>query len=202
MYRIYLTPEDASVQRRRKKFGGNKGTRFVDGWVEFEDKKIARSVARSLNNCPMGGKKRNYYADDIWNIKFLKGFKWQHLTERLSTLFSLALQNYLGCFMNVFFFAVRWFIFQSSPCPHSPPLADFEKQVREQKIRAEMTEAKRESKFYMDKVGQSKAIKSMANRKRKKGQDTENDDNIRHFKQRKAIEKEELAGGKSGPKAP
>lgn len=32
-----------------------------------------------------GGKKRNFYHDDMWNIKYLKGFKWRHLTEKLGT---------------------------------------------------------------------------------------------------------------------
>jgi ESF2/ABP1 family protein len=30
-----------------------------------------------------GGKKRNFYHDDMWNIKYLKGFQWRHLTEKL-----------------------------------------------------------------------------------------------------------------------
>jgi hypothetical protein len=31
---------DASIARKRKKSGGNTGKRFVDGWVEFGDKKV------------------------------------------------------------------------------------------------------------------------------------------------------------------
>jgi ESF2/ABP1 family protein len=45
------------------------------GWVEFADKKIARQVAESLNNTAIGGKKGDYYHDDIWNLKYLKKFK-------------------------------------------------------------------------------------------------------------------------------
>lgn len=45
---------DASVARKRKKSGGNTGKRFIDGWVEFADKKVAKSVARSLNNTQIG----------------------------------------------------------------------------------------------------------------------------------------------------
>lgn len=82
--RIYLTPEDASAARKRKKFGGNTGKKFVDGWVEFANKKIAKRVALSLNNTNIGGKKGNYYRDDIWNMKYLKGFKWSMLTEKVS----------------------------------------------------------------------------------------------------------------------
>ncbi|CAG8507209.1 422_t:CDS:10 [Diversispora eburnea] len=33
---------------------------------------------------PEGGKKRNYYYDDLWNIKYLPKFKWNHLTEQIA----------------------------------------------------------------------------------------------------------------------
>jgi len=45
---------------------------------------VAKEVAASLNNCPIGGKKGGYYHDDIWNLKYLKGFKWDYLTEKLA----------------------------------------------------------------------------------------------------------------------
>lgn len=48
---------------------------MVLGWIEFADKKIAKQVAESLNNTPIGGKKGDFYHDDIWNLKYLKGFK-------------------------------------------------------------------------------------------------------------------------------
>jgi len=30
-----------------------------------------------------GGKKRGFYYDDLWNIKYLPKFQWIHLTEKL-----------------------------------------------------------------------------------------------------------------------
>ena len=30
-----------------------------------------------------GGKKRGFYYDDLWNIKYLPKFQWTHLTEKL-----------------------------------------------------------------------------------------------------------------------
>jgi hypothetical protein len=45
---------------------------------------VAKEVAASLNNCPIGGKKGGYYHDDIWNLKYLRGFKWDYLTEKLA----------------------------------------------------------------------------------------------------------------------
>ena len=48
------TPSGERVRRKRKKFYGKKRKCFVDGWVEFLDKDIAKSVAISLNNTPVG----------------------------------------------------------------------------------------------------------------------------------------------------
>ncbi len=74
---------DDSTRTRRIKFGGNKKRNFTEGWVEFLDKRVAKAVAMALNNVPMGGKKSNYYRDDIWNIKYLANFRWTHLTEKI-----------------------------------------------------------------------------------------------------------------------
>ena len=84
--RLYLAEEDQALARRRKKAGGNKNKCFTEGWVEFKDKKVARQVAESLNGTRIGGKKRDFYAEDLWSIKFLKHFKWAHLTEKLGVL--------------------------------------------------------------------------------------------------------------------
>lgn len=39
---VYLVEEDQANRRARKKAGGNSGKRYTEGWIEFEDKKIAR----------------------------------------------------------------------------------------------------------------------------------------------------------------
>ncbi|KAJ1650221.1 RNA-binding ATPase activator esf2 [Dispira simplex] len=57
---------------------------YVEGWVEFKDKKIAKAVALTLNNTKVGGKKTTRYAEDIWNIKYLSKFKWSHLSEQIA----------------------------------------------------------------------------------------------------------------------
>jgi len=85
-------------------------------------------VALALNNTPIGGKKRDYYSQDIWNIKYLKKFKWHHLTEKIS----------------------------------------YESQVKHQKVRNSLTEAQLEAKFYLDKAGQSKALKAMKRKREKR----------------------------------
>ena len=58
-----------------------------EGWVEFCDKHVAKTVALMLNNRPVGGKKRSYYHDDIWNIKYLSKFMWTHITEKIGMQF-------------------------------------------------------------------------------------------------------------------
>ena len=82
--RIYLAEEDSQLRKRRKSNGGNGSKQFTEGWIEFGDKKIAKSVADSLNNSTMGGMKSHFYHDDIWNLKYLKNFKWDYLTEKFA----------------------------------------------------------------------------------------------------------------------
>lgn len=86
--RIYIVPEDESCYRRRVKKGGNRNRKYVEGWIEFVDKNKAKIICERLNNQPIGGKKRNYYHDDLWNMKYLKGFKWTHLTEKMSIFYN------------------------------------------------------------------------------------------------------------------
>ncbi|TLS30148.1 hypothetical protein PpBr36_02634 [Pyricularia pennisetigena] len=82
--RIFLSPEDPEARKRRLKAGGNKKRCFVDGWVEFLDKKDAKAVAEVLNGQTIGGKKGSYYRDDIWTLLYLKGFKWHNLMEQIA----------------------------------------------------------------------------------------------------------------------
>lgn len=46
---------DPATYKRRVKSGGNKKEMFVEGWVEFLDKKNAKMVAEMLNSQPVGG---------------------------------------------------------------------------------------------------------------------------------------------------
>ncbi|KAI1765373.1 Pre-rRNA-processing protein ESF2 [Hypoxylon sp. FL1150] len=83
--RIFLTPEDPQVRSRRVRQGGNKKHMYTDGWVEFVDKKDAKKAVDLLNARTIGGKKKSYYHDDIWNLLYLKGFKWHNLTEQINS---------------------------------------------------------------------------------------------------------------------
>ncbi|CAN6465529.1 unnamed protein product [Victoria cruziana] len=79
--RIYLVPEDPAARMRRKSAGGHRGEQFSEGWVEFAKKSVAKKVALMLNGEQIGGKKRSKFYYDLWNIKYLSGFKWDNLTE-------------------------------------------------------------------------------------------------------------------------
>ncbi|KAJ3400815.1 Activator of basal transcription 1 [Chytriomyces hyalinus] len=126
--RLYAAPEDAKTAYRRKKYRGNKRVNYTEAWVEFEDKKVARKTAEFLNLRNMGGKKRDRFYDDLWNIKYLPRFKWHHLTDQIS----------------------------------------YERAVRDQKVRTEMEQVKRETKAYMQNVDRAKMIEAMEAKKKRK----------------------------------
>ncbi|XP_044287429.1 activator of basal transcription 1 [Varanus komodoensis] len=113
--RIFLQPEERFIRKKKKKTGSN-AKNFTEGWVEFRDKRVAKLVAASLHNTPMGLRKKNQFHYDLWNMKYLHRFKWTHLSERL---------------------AYEW-------------------QVRQQRMRAEVSQAKRETNFYLQNVEKSK----------------------------------------------
>eukprot|EP00898_Chlorokybus_atmophyticus_P007658 jgi/Chlat1/7894/Chrsp66S07203 len=128
--RIYLAPEglhvtqDPRLRKKRKQAGGNSGKNFTEGWVEFADKGVAKRVASALNGQNIGGKRRSAYFYDLWNIKYLPKFKWDHLTEEIA----------------------------------------YRNAVREQKLQAELSQAKKERDFYLAKVDQAHAIEAMEQR--------------------------------------
>lgn len=82
--RIYLTPEDPAAHVHRKKAGGFRGQGFTEGWVEFTNKNVAKRVASMFNGEQVGGKKKSSFYYDLWNIKYLSKFKWDHLTEEIA----------------------------------------------------------------------------------------------------------------------
>ncbi|XP_048347684.1 activator of basal transcription 1 [Sphaerodactylus townsendi] len=113
--RIFLQPEEQFIRKKKKKAGSN-AKNFTEGWVEFQDKRVAKLVAASLHNTPMGVRKRSRFHHDLWNMKYLHRFRWTHLSERLA----------------------------------------YERQVRQQRMRAEVSQAKRETNFYLQNVEKSK----------------------------------------------
>lgn len=75
----------------RRKHTSTKKAHFTEGWVEFKDKMVARSVAAMLNAQPIGGKKGTRWRDDVWTMKYLPRFKWNMLTEQVGECSSFRL---------------------------------------------------------------------------------------------------------------
>jgi len=80
---LFSTFSDPKRAYLRRKYTATKKVHFTEGWVEFRDKKVARSVAEMLNAQPIGGKKGTRWRDDVWTMKYLPKFKWSMLTEQI-----------------------------------------------------------------------------------------------------------------------
>ena len=75
--RVYLAEEDKTARTRRKRLGGGGGKRYTEGWVEFENKKVAKRVGEALNNTQISGQKKSVHYGDLWNVKYLRKFRWE-----------------------------------------------------------------------------------------------------------------------------
>jgi len=97
--RIYLAAEDPAATKARRKGTsaggsgvgaarprptGRRSKRFTEGWVEFECKGDARATAAALNGQPVGGPPRASHRHDLWTLRYLPGFRWEHLTEEVA----------------------------------------------------------------------------------------------------------------------
>jgi len=112
--RVYLQPDVREKATRKDKIARN----FTEGWIEFMSKKLAKEVASNLNLSQVGGKKRSKAHDVTWNIKYLPGFKWTHLSEKLA----------------------------------------YEKAVHQQRMRTEISQARRETDFFKSNLEKSKRL--------------------------------------------
>lgn len=73
--RAYLEPDETSKKYRT----------YVEGWVEFKKKRVAKAVAKKLNGTTLQyGRKHCKLNGQMWSIKYLHRFKWAHLTEQLA----------------------------------------------------------------------------------------------------------------------
>ena len=79
--RLYLRKEPLWKYKKRIENGGKKGRLFTDGWAEFKLKSEAKNCEKKLNGqtCALRGR----WANDIWCVKYLHGFKWKNLEEEL-----------------------------------------------------------------------------------------------------------------------
>ncbi|OQU99137.1 hypothetical protein CLAIMM_04814 [Cladophialophora immunda] len=73
--RLFLSPASRHAHNSKK----NSRQLYTEGWIEFSSKKVARRCAETLNATTVGGKKGGWYRDDVWNMKYLKGMRWEEL---------------------------------------------------------------------------------------------------------------------------
>lgn len=78
--RIYLVPEGQG----HRKHTNVRAKAYSEGWIEFAKKSVAKRVANLLNGEQIGGKKRSSFYYDIWNIKYLRKFKWDDLVGEIA----------------------------------------------------------------------------------------------------------------------
>jgi ESF2/ABP1 family protein len=127
------------MRKRRMKQGSTGGKRYLEGWVEFEDKAVAKKVGMALNNTPITNHKRSVHFGDHWSIKYVSKFKWAHLTEKVA----------------------------------------YERRMREQKLRLEMTKARKENQAFAELVEAGKVMDKIEQRRKKRtlqGADRSNQD--------------------------
>lgn len=73
--RVYLESEDNKKKHRT----------YSEGWVEFKKKRVAKLVAKTLHGTTLQyGRKHSILNGQMWSIKYLHRFKWNHLTEKLA----------------------------------------------------------------------------------------------------------------------
>lgn len=117
--RIFLVPDITSSKNKKRQ-------NYKEGWIEFSDKIMAKLCEYELNGKILGGKKRNNkFREEMWNLKYLNKFKWNHLMEKLQ----------------------------------------FNKKLREHRMKAELAQTKRENNFIVEKFEQSRKINYL-NKKR------------------------------------
>lgn len=69
--RIYLDKDKSPTKNGNK---SSKRSKYVEGWVEFKKKSIAKMVASTLNGTPISGKRQTRYYGALWNLKYLKRY--------------------------------------------------------------------------------------------------------------------------------
>uniref|UniRef100_A0A2I2YFR5 Uncharacterized protein n=1 Tax=Gorilla gorilla gorilla TaxID=9595 RepID=A0A2I2YFR5_GORGO len=73
----YGEAEDWFVRRKKK------AAAAVGGKKAFRDKRMAKSVAATLHNTPMGTHRCSPSHYDLWNLKYSHRFTWSHHSEHL-----------------------------------------------------------------------------------------------------------------------
>jgi len=136
---------------RRVKAGGSKRRQFTEGWVEFEDKKVAKKLAGLLNAQRIGTKKGDFWYDDLWCIKYLPKFKWHRLTEQIG------MDPKNPIFLAIALLEANYQAYQNAS--------------RTEKLRNEIAQEKRENLAFVQNSERSKMIENIQRKKRERGEE-------------------------------
>lgn len=136
----------------RKKFTSTKKAHFTEGWVEFKDKRVARSVADMLNAQPIGGKKGTRWRDDVWTMKYLPKFKWNMLTEQIGMhSLPLSIWSLITILLSI--------------------LIAHEAAIHTARLRVELEQSRKEQREYLRQVELARVLDKRAGRKREAAQE-------------------------------
>ena len=77
--RVYFVPKTQSNKNMDKK----QRRKYKEGWIEFENKKVAKAVANKFNGTlvPNGAHCTGNKTSEFWCIKYISKFKWDNLLE-------------------------------------------------------------------------------------------------------------------------
>ena len=79
--RIYLAP-NRDIKTKKK---SRRRIEYLEGWIEFKKKRVAKRVASSLNGTELSFARRGCKLNgQVWSLKYLHRFKWAHLTEDIA----------------------------------------------------------------------------------------------------------------------
>eukprot|EP01012_Entosiphon_sulcatum_P032786 TRINITY_DN41642_c0_g1_i1.p1 TRINITY_DN41642_c0_g1~~TRINITY_DN41642_c0_g1_i1.p1 ORF type:complete len:200 (+),score=49.11 TRINITY_DN41642_c0_g1_i1:23-601(+) len=74
--------------RRKQSMDGEKVRTiefYTEGWIEYRRKKDARRAAELLNGQPVDSLPRYQHRHILWNLKYLKGFRWVQLEDKITS---------------------------------------------------------------------------------------------------------------------
>ncbi len=172
MLRLGIDCVDAKRAYLRRKYTATKKAHYTEGWVEFKDKRVARSIAEMLNAQPIGGKKGSRWRDDVWTMKYLPKFKWNMLTEQIG---------------KCSFYAA------SLPPPCSRKcviIAAHEAAVHAAQLRVEFSQSRKEQRDYLKNVELARVLDKRAKRKAHPKDDDEKGGDKSETRPRKVLKKD------------
>jgi ESF2/ABP1 family protein len=128
---VIASAESASKPQYKKHQSAN----FTEAWLEFMDKRIAKTVAPMLNAQLIGGKKGDKWRDDIWTMRYLSGFRWEMLGEQVGTSAISVIDLAVNSLIDI--------------CRHHTA---YERQAHQARLRQSLSQSKTEQTEYLKNV--------------------------------------------------